>query len=160
MKRIFDCGHRGKGKYCHRCAQVAQAAATLLRNEQEAAALKDRVAAEAECARKTALLERAMELSSRKKQLRAERKASALADPIDLSIVSHLPAVLSKAREIITLIASGTNCYALGGKRLAFTRNERISVPVGHRHKLILSGEPPVPIELLSHEDYNNVYCA
>jgi hypothetical protein len=22
MKQLFPCGHRGKGKYCHRCAQA------------------------------------------------------------------------------------------------------------------------------------------
>ena len=23
MKQMFDCGHKGKGKFCHRCEQAA-----------------------------------------------------------------------------------------------------------------------------------------
>ncbi|HPP00593.1 MAG: hypothetical protein HPY51_20610 [Candidatus Omnitrophica bacterium] len=37
MKRIFECGHKGKGKFCHRCAQEKE----QRENEQQRAARRE-----------------------------------------------------------------------------------------------------------------------
>ncbi|MEZ4447919.1 MAG: hypothetical protein R3B09_00480 [Nannocystaceae bacterium] len=126
MKKTFPCGHRGLGRICHRCADERRASAA------------------AEAARAGA---------------RAEKdawEASFAGDPIDLRDLPER-ALVTKTREILRAIAGGDDYTRFHGKRLSFDRG-LVSVPIGKRYRLLLRDEGGVlrPIEVLTHEAYNN----
>ena len=124
MKRTFDCGHTGKGKYCHACATLAE------RKENE------RVAREAK---------------------RTEKMRASDLDPIDLSCVAHLASVQREARSLLDRVRDGTHPYALKGKPIKSSKGQLVSVPVGRSYRLMFDAVSLMPLELLSHESYNNV---
>lgn len=130
MKRQFECGHSGKGKYCHRCMQ-----------DQVVKALSEAGA-------------------KRVPTTGRERRQLERLDVIDLSALSHLPALQVKARTILAAIASGARYTDFAGKRLESMQMEVVSIPIGNKWRLIYRGKPLRPIELLSHEAYNNAYVS
>lgn len=136
MKKSFDCGHFGKGRFCHRCVQDA---------------LSKSQAALAGSAKKQAS-------AQQKAEARASRIAACESDRIDLSALDHMPALLCKARKIIEEVMLCGDHARLGGKRLASTGNEAVSVPVGDSYRLIFTGRPLRPLELLTHETYSGKY--
>ena len=139
MKRQFECGHSGKGKYCHRCA-VAQLA------KSKDAELK-KILADAR-----------NEKENERKRLKAIRRAQGQLDCIDLCVLDHLPVLQDKARDIIEAMSSGASYFDFGGKRLISMKKEVLSIPIGDSYRLIYRVNPLVAVELLSHEDYNNRY--
>lgn len=139
MKRTFECGHSGLGKYCHRCANEARAvdlagAAAKARQEQRNAAAA-RVAAEAAIQR--ARLANAASLA-----------------PIDLSPAAHLPSVLKRVLQVLGQLDAGMHPLALGGKILQ-SRAGDFSIPVGMRYRLLIDAASMKPLLFVSHEDYN-----
>ncbi|MGC8213094.1 DUF7682 family zinc-binding protein [Ralstonia pseudosolanacearum] len=130
MKRTFECGHRGLGKYCHRCANAARAvdlaaAAAKARQEQKDAAIQ---------------------------QARLANAASLA--PIDLSPAAHLPIVLKRVLQVLGQLDSGMHPLALGGKVL-HSRAGDFSIPVGMRYRLLIDAASMKPLLFVSHEDYN-----
>lgn len=136
MKKSFPCGHVGKGRFCHRCIQEAQSQLTSSETRATHNNAKSLESFEA----------------------RTSRAAARKSDKVDLSALDHLPSMLVKARTIIDQVMQGVSHASFGGKRLASTGNEAVSVPVGHRYRLIFVGRPLRPLELLSHESYNGKY--
>lgn len=75
-------------------------------------------------------------------------------DEIDLS---HLPrSIVLKVRQILAALKQGKGYWQLGGKRLNSVRDV-IRIPVTRRYRLLCQEEDGriVPLEALSHEDYN-----
>ena len=127
IHRIFVCGHAGKGKYCHTCESVARSKKAV------------RIAQD---------------------QKRAARTFAATADPIDLSGIAHLSAVLREAREVLSKVESGIESgihpFALNGKPIKRSNGQLLSVPVGRSWRLMFEAKSLRPLQLLSHESYNN----
>ena len=127
-RKRFSCGHRGFGQYCHRCAQQQRLTEQLT--------------------------------DSRHKRLQ-QRQQQKLAwqqtfedDAVDLR---RLPKpVILKAREILSQLANGTPYWQLAGRRLQSAR-WIIRIPVTRRYRLLCrdDGDGPMPIRVVSHEDYN-----
>lgn len=139
MKKLFECGHSGKGKYCHRCADAER--------------IKER-----EAEQKDLQATARNEKDAERKRLKTMRQAQERLDIIDLRIISHLPALQEKAREIITAMSCGASYFEFGGKRLISMKKEVISIPIGDSYRLIYRVNPLCVVEILSHEDYNNKY--
>lgn len=137
-RRSFACGHSGKGQYCHRCRQEADAAAQ--RQAGAAAQQAGEAARQAERARERQLWE-----------------ASFADDPIDLRDLQTRERVL-KARDILRRLAAGEPYVSLGGKRWESDRNI-VSVPVGRGHRLVLRDEGGRlrPLMCMTHEAYNGL---
>jgi hypothetical protein len=130
-RRSFACGHTGKGQYCHRCRQEAEAAVQRQAGaaEQQAERVRERQAWE----------------------------ASFAADPIDLRDLQTRERVC-KARDILRRLAEGEAYTSLGGKRWESDRNI-VSVPVGRGHRLVLRDEGGRlrPLACMTHEAYNGL---
>jgi len=129
MKRLFPCGHRGQGQRCRRCEQEEKA--------------KSSAAAQQEA-------ERALKLAQKRAW-----EASFAEDPIDLRGLPDREMVL-KVREVLGGLARGEDYMRFHGKRLGLDRR-LISVPIGHRYRLLLRDEGEVlrPLSCMSHEEYN-----
>lgn len=136
MKRKFECGHVGKGRFCHRCLEDMARQEVLAHAEKRS--------------HESAIQER--------KEEKQKRRELAQADIIDLSAVAHLPVLQDKARAVISAILSGASYTEFGGKRLISMQKEVVSIPIGYSHRLIFRAKPIAPVELLSHEDYNKIY--
>ena len=128
MKKLFECGHRGQGKFCHRCSNEERAKIAVqkaaLTKQDEAAAVRARLA-----------------------------KAASEVE-IDLSAASHLPAVLEKVLALIADLEAGVHPLTLGGKALT-SRGGDFSIPVGLRYRLLVDRNSLKPILFVSHEEYN-----
>ena len=127
-KKTYPCGHTGKGSFCHQCR------AEKSRQEQLAAQAEDE------------------EPDENDKQAWRRRFE---ADPINLA---HLPnkGLVRRARTILKEIDRGAPWHQFNGKRLQHDRTI-ISVPLGRRYRIIFRADSgtPVPVEVLSHENYN-----
>lgn len=130
-RRSFACGHTGRGQYCHRCRQEAEAAAQRQVDTATQQALRARE--------------------------REAWEASFAADPIDLRDLQTRERV-GKAREILRRLAQGEAYTSLGGKRWESDRNI-VSVPVGRGHRLVLRDEGGRlrPLACMTHEAYNGL---
>jgi hypothetical protein len=88
---------------------------------------------------------------------RAEKEAVARA--IDVGVdMSGLPVpVAMKAADIIRRVKSGTSYVDLHGKRLTAWDRNMISIPVGWSHRVMCKDVDGkcVPVEVMSHEQYN-----
>lgn len=128
-KRKFPCGHRGKGRFCHRCEAEKREAER--RQKAREADAKD---------------------PGDDKEAWRETFES---DPIELS---HLPnkGLVRRARTILTEIDRGAPWHQFNGKRLQHDRNV-VSIPLGRRYRILFRTDdgPPRPVEVLSHEAYN-----
>jgi hypothetical protein len=171
MKRRFLCGHRGKGKYCHRCLQEAEAAQRLedipvsVRAETSSHASRVRPATAAlgmhrlqPTAPKAPLRRRqaGRDLDARaRSEARLQRQIQSKVDPVDLSSIAHLTGLQAKARTILRAILDGADYRLFQGKRLEISQREIISVPVGLRYRLIFRASPLAVVDFMSHEQYN-----
>jgi hypothetical protein len=148
MRRVFDCGHKGQGKFCHRCS-----------NDQKAVLAVQALAEEREARRAAAAAKpRQRKEPPAKDPAEAERiralKAAAAGAPIDLSAAESLPAVMERALDVLTQLDAGTHPLSLGGQKLT-SRRGYFSVPVGLRHRIFVDAYSLKPTEFLSHEAYN-----
>ncbi len=139
MKRTFECGHRGLGKFCHRCANAARAA------EHAAAVVK------AQREQKAADAARVAEMAAIR---RAQLANAASLAPIDLSPAAHLPSVLKRVLQVLGQLDRGAHPLAIGGKVLQ-SRGGDFSIPVGMRYRLLVDATSMKPLLFVSHEDYN-----
>ncbi len=130
-RRTFECGHQGKGQYCHRCRQAQTQSAA--QQEQSAAQQAER------------------------QQEREAWEASFAADPVDLRGLQVRERVL-KARDLLRRLAAGEPYTSLGGKRWESDRTV-VSVPVGRGHRLVLRDEGGRlrPLACMTHEAYNGL---
>lgn len=127
MRKKFPCGHKGKGKYCHRCAQDK-----VIQVQKE-------------------------QLNAEKKQHRQDWIESFKHDPIDLSTLNHYgKKLVLYARKIIAEIQNGKSHTKYKGKRLRYDRNV-ISIPINNDYRLLLheTNDGLKIDKLLSHEEYN-----
>jgi len=127
MRKKFPCGHQGRGKYCHRCAQ---------HNKEQQQAEHEKVKQRSE---------------------RHEWRASFKKDLIDLTpLDSHGKNLVLKARKIISSIQNGTAYTDYSGKRLNYNR-KIISIPINRDYRLIVHDTlDGLQIKkLMSHEAYN-----
>lgn len=131
MKKTFPCGHKGKGAYCHRCADEMKA-------RERAQAANDY-------------------LAQKRQESRATRVAQKHLDVIDLSALDHLPALQESARRIIQGIRDGQDYRTFQGKLLVCIGRQVISIPVGRKYRLLLNAATRQPLKLCSHENYNNI---
>jgi len=129
MKQLFPCGHRGRGKLCHRCAEEERVKSSAAAQQQS---------------------ERAQKLAQKRAW-----EASFAEDPIDLRRLPDRELVL-KVREVLEAIARGEDYTRFHGKRLGVDRR-LISVPIGQRYRLLLrdDGGALRPLSCLTHEEYN-----
>jgi hypothetical protein len=171
MRKRFFCGHRGKGKYCHRCRQEAE---TLQRSERSAVPAPTEATPQVlgfRPVRTSVGADRpppaAPKVAVRRRQARREvdayaRSAARLkrqnlskVDQVDLSSIAHLASLQDKARTIVRAILDGADYRLFQGKRLVISQREIISVPVGLRYRLIFCVSPLAVVDFMSHEDYN-----
>lgn len=131
MKKTFDCGHKGNGSFCHRCAT------------ENARRQADRLAAEAA---QRAKAEQKIRLQARK-----------VNDVLDLRLLDHIPALQESAREILRSLQVKPDFRPFYGKRLAVVNNEITSVKLGDRYRLLFATETATPLGLYSHETYNTL---
>lgn len=127
-RKHFSCGHRGFGKYCHRCADQAQ-----WRNSHRAI------------------------LHQQQAQKQRRREAWQLTFESDVVDLRKLPKpVVLKARAILSQLSQGTPYWQLAGKRLHSAR-QIIRIPVTRRYRLLCQddGERLVALKVVSHERYN-----
>lgn len=148
MKRLFACGHKGQGKFCHRCSN------------EEKAVLAAQAAAEQRDAQKAASAapprrrkERTEKDPSELERLRALKLAADRAE-IDLSAAESLPAVMERALHVLSELKAGAHPQSLGGKKLA-TRRGYFSVPVGLCHRIFVEATSLRPTQFVTHETYN-----
>lgn len=130
-RRNFPCGHQGKGQFCHRCKQAAQAQESKQQQQERELA--------------------------QKQQDRQAWDATLAADPIDLTPLQTRERI-TKARELLRRLAAGEPYTSLGGKRWESDRSI-VSLPVGHKHRLVLRDEGGQlrPLACMTHEAYNNL---
>lgn len=97
-------------------------------------------------------------LQAEKKARREERRAVQAADPVDLSQVP--PVVAKEARSVIARLRAGEDHRAFLGKRLVHEERGTISIPLPGWYRLLCRQTPcgPLPVRILSHEDYNHLY--
>jgi hypothetical protein len=125
-KKRFECGHLGKGRYCHRCYQ-------------------DRIDRQKQLEQEDAL-----------RQSKEEWKNEFLMDDIDLKTVGAPQQIVKKARWIIEEISNGISPFQLGGKKLKQCKGMiRIPVGRNYRLlcRECVSGYKLD--SLLTHEQYN-----
>ncbi|WP_432263405.1 DUF7682 family zinc-binding protein [Cupriavidus sp. TMH.W2] len=139
MKRRLECGHRGKGSYCHRCENEHR------ENERQVA--------------REAATELQQRLAKKEKQaIKQAIRSVAEVDPIDLSALDHVVSLQAKARAIIQAILNGVCYRRFRGKRLlCAAHGDVISVPVGDHYRLLFGANPVRPLKLIHHETYNNL---
>ena len=131
MKKTFDCGHKGNGSYCHRCAT------------ENARKQADQLSADA--------------VSRAKAEQKARLQARKVDDVLDLSLLDHIPSLQDSAREIIRSVQHKPDFRPFYGKRLAVVNNEITSVKVGDRYRLLFATESAAPLGIYSHESYNTL---
>lgn len=150
MKRVFECGQRGQGRFCHRCA-----------NEQKAALGPPASRVECELELVTPRpeprprKERTVRDQAESERLRALKVAAANAS-VDLSAAQSQPVVLERALDLLTQLAAGAHPHSLGGKKL-HNLGEIFSVPVGMRHRILVEGDTFTPTTFVTHEAYNRL---
>jgi len=94
---------------------------------------------------------------------KAEKDAVAQAIDVGLDMSGIPEQVAMKAAGIVRSIKSGTSYTEFRGKRLVEWDRNMIAVPVGWSHRLLCrdEGGRVVPVEVMSHEEYNGrISCA
>ncbi|TAM97634.1 MAG: hypothetical protein EPN40_07430 [Rhodanobacteraceae bacterium] len=159
MKKRFECGHSGMGKFCHRCANEARPALMAAKAEKERRARRAEVVARAaaeEAELRATIAAEARRAAAEAAAHRAKLASAASQAPIDLSAAKHLPSVLERALDVLGRLKDGAHPLALGGKMLT-TRHGDFSIPLGLRYRLLVDATSLKPLEFLSHEAYNLV---
>jgi hypothetical protein len=129
-RKRFACGHRGFGRYCHRCAEV------------------DRVRRQ-----KTAVQRKQQRLAL---SVTPKEPQERVMDGVNLA---KLPKrVMQKAKQILGWLRQGIHPGAIGGKQFGFDRDV-LRIPVGYRYRLLCRrGQDGFkPLKIMSHEAYNSV---
>jgi hypothetical protein len=159
MKREFDCGHRGLGKFCHRCANDSRPQLLAQMSAENLQAPRKKTTASARsndpvCHPQIAARQR------RPKELAATHRAAlasaASCATLDLSAARHLPAVLSRALDVLTQLEAGAHPLSLDG-RILTTRGGDFSVPIGRRHRILVDSTSMKPLRFVTHEMYNGL---
>jgi len=88
---------------------------------------------------------------------RAEKQAIAEATDVGIDMVRIPVPVALKAADIVRKLKSGTTYLAVHGKRLTSWDHNMISIPVGMSYRVMCKEVEGavIPIEVLSHEQYN-----
>ncbi|MGB3492298.1 MAG: hypothetical protein WBA57_06195 [Elainellaceae cyanobacterium] len=139
-RKRFPCGHRGYGRWCHRCTVSRRRSLPQLQRRHRS---RPRIAA-----RFRALAQRQAENQQWQQQF--------LKDPIPLA---HLPKpVAIKTRLILAALEQGTSPTELRGKRFQFDRT-LLRIPVGYRYRLLCRWQKDsiTPLGVMSHEAYNAI---
>ncbi len=131
-RKRFNCGHRGFGRYCHRClpmtAPVPMPAIVIDRPPQ----------------------------ATPKSLAKQQWQLSFAHDPIDLT---HLPKpIVIKTRRILAALNQGVAPGTLQGNRFKFDRT-LLRLPVSYRYRLLCRWQAGqiIPLQVLSHEAYNAI---
>ncbi len=134
-RKLFACGHRGFGQYCHRC----DAFSTEKRD------------------RTTEIQPVVVDVRRVKKPKRDHSWYQRFdRDPIELR---HLPkSIVIKTRRILDLLDQGVAPGELKGRRFNFDRT-LLRIPVSYRYRLLCRWQADriVPLQVLSHEAYNAI---
>ena len=122
----FECGHRGKGQYCHRCRQES-------------------IDKQKQIDRKQA-----------QQVEREKWKDSFSMDQIDLKSIEAPRSIIEHARHIITDLSKGISPFQLGGKKLKQRKGWlRIPIGRAYRMLCRETINGYRPESLLTHEQYN-----
>jgi len=159
MKRQFDCGHLGLGKFCHRCANDARACLLAQKTAEDCRALRPQATVVAQTnhaarrSRRAAVQKQARDAAATRK---AALTSAASRAPLDLSAARHLPAVLGRALNILAQLEAGVHPLSLDARVLA-SRGGDFSVPVGLRHRILVDSHSMKPVCFVTHETYNGL---
>lgn len=159
MKRQFDCGHRGLGKFCHRCLNDARPLLMAQKSGEDCFARRAQAAATAPVNDALRRSRRATADRRAKEAAAASRAALASAASraaVDLSAARHLPAVLGRALDVLAQLESGIHPLSLDGRVLT-SRGGDFSVPIGHRHRILVDSTSMKPLRFMTHETYNGL---
>ena len=126
-KKVFPCGHKGKGRFCHTCR---------VEKDRRAAAAKAADAPDPDDSKEAWL-------------------SAFESDPIPLRHLPN-KGLVRRARTILAEIDRGAPWHQFNGKRLQHDRTI-VSIPLGRRYRIIFRTDEgaPRPVEVLSHENYN-----
>lgn len=159
MKHQFDCGHRGLGKFCHRCANDARPRLLPQQFAEDCRARRS----QGTPAPQTNDAARRSRRAAAKKQAReaAATRRAALTNAVsraslDLSAARHLPAVLGRALNVLAQLEAGVHPLSLDGHVLT-SRGGDFSVPVGLRHRILVDSSSMKPVRFVTHETYNGL---
>ncbi|MGG6269691.1 DUF7682 family zinc-binding protein [Leptolyngbya sp. AN03gr2] len=137
QRKVFACGHRGFGQYCHRCDQTGD--------------LKPVVVDVVHRVKKSKRGSSGVAIDVKHTwQQRFER------DPIELR---HLPkSTIVKTRRILDLLDRGVAPGELKGRRFNFDRT-LLRIPVSYRYRLLCRWQADriVPLQVMTHEAYNAI---
>lgn len=148
-RKRFACGHRGFGRYCHRCAERRRPRPK--QGKQHDLQVLDRPSRD----RPTEDQHEEAYWQERWQE-RQDWLDLFHADAVDLR---HLPKpIVRKARRILAELEQGKAVGQLLGKRMPFDRN-LVRIPVGYRYRLLCRWEESGlrPLKVMSHEAYNRV---
>ena len=138
-KKIFSCGHRGKGKYCHECARIGLSE----KKKQEAELVKELRVKSARIVRK--------KRSKLRKEIYLQNKHSTSPQ------TSSLPkAIAEKTQRIWKELSCGKDYRFFLGKRLK-SCDGVVSIPISSGFRLVcklLQGKYEF-LALLTHADYD-----
>jgi hypothetical protein len=152
-RKQFSCGHRGFGRFCHRCIGVIHTDHPLP---------SDDIASRPTPQPQTPRVWRATAKRTTKQPTAKQRAAkqqwqqSFASDPIDLT---HLPKpIVIKTRQILAALNQGIAPNELQGRRFNFDRT-LLRIPVTYRYRLLCRWytDRIIPIQVLTHEAYNAI---
>lgn len=144
-RKQFSCGHRGFGKFCHRCLPLLPTVSPVSMDEATASPLP--------------IPRRSKQRrwqSVEPRQAKRQWQASFAHDSIDLT---HLPKpIVLKTRRILASLNQGIAPAQLYGKRFMFDRT-LLRIPVTYRYRLLCRWQSGriIPLQVLTHEAYNAI---
>ncbi|WP_245939851.1 hypothetical protein [Stenomitos frigidus] len=143
QRKGFSCKHLGSSQDCPRCHQIVQI------DESQAPDLKS-------SSLNTQSQPCRVWQVTGQHTTKQQWQQSFAADPIDLT---HLPKpIIIKTRKILAALDQGVPPAQLQGKRFSFDRT-LLRFPVTYRYRLLCRWyvDRIIPLQVLSHEDYNAV---
>ncbi|XHX79482.1 MAG: hypothetical protein RBJ76_06000 [Stenomitos frigidus ULC029] len=143
QRQRFSCGHLGFGQFCQHCRQVVQI--------DKSQASQQRVSPQP-----TQQQPHRVWQATGQPTTKPQWQQSFAADPIDLTPLPK-PIVI-KTRQILAALKQGVPPAQLQGKRLSFDRT-LLRIPVTYRYRLLCRWYTDliIPLQVLSHEDYNAI---
>lgn len=161
MKKRFDCGHLGKGQFCHRCKNETDMQQAILAVPASIDQVRIQHFKNQSVKRPVAKPQQPKVKDEAFIQVRAEirERARTVPDAVDLAQLQHLPLLQKQVLDVLDAMATGADYRSLGGKKMWSEPHENvISVPIGRKYRLLFSSMPLRPISLMSHEDYNKLH--
>lgn len=147
----FECGHRGFGRFCHRCAD--------LKRKQEGDVLTQEKKRKKKPTKPTKIFN-ALEYQPIRGKKRKKKSTKPTKEQMeDVIELGHLPrSIMEKARKVLGLLEQGANWFKLGGKQFHFDRS-LMRIPVGYRYRLLCRWDQSgiTPLAVMTHEAYNPV---